>query len=108
MAELTLDDLYRLEKDGIGRDVTDKELFGLIALAREALRAREVEVYALALSCTKLYDKYTTASYANMAASLEEAVGQGIAFAKEIWPIDVGYVNHGCSARKILSERGPK
>jgi len=42
MTELTLDDLYRLEKDGIGRDVTDKELFGLIALAREALQARKM------------------------------------------------------------------
>lgn len=41
MKELTLDDLYRIEKAGINRDVADKELFGLIALAREALEARQ-------------------------------------------------------------------
>ncbi len=97
--ELTLDDLYRIEKAGINRDVTDKELFGLIALARKALRIREAKVYALALSCTRQeagVGIYVMAGFTKEATNAAEAIGIGLELAKRVWPISEGHILHGC------------
>lgn len=100
--ELTLADLYRIEKVGISRDVADKELFGLIALAQEALVVREMKKYSLAMYCTDQCGKSRVfAGFTNEAGNMAEADGIGVRLAKERFPVNSGYADHRCVSCKV-------